>query len=201
MIKPEDVGKQIRELRQQRGMSLRTLAQKAGVSVSFVSKIDAGRGSPTLATLLKLVEALDLSMPEFLAVSDAQADRVLVQRQNEMQVLSDEDKLWRYLFPCQRAVKAIMTYEEYRPQTRQAVMEEHLADVCGLVLEGELTLTVKGKAPVSVQTGDSFYIIAGTPHIAANQGRTVLRMVVTELPHTRVLSVARGRHSRTRRPA
>jgi transcriptional regulator with XRE-family HTH domain len=80
MTSQEDVGYRIRELRQSRKLSLRALAQKSGVAVSFLSKIEAGRSSPTLATLLKILEALDTSAPEFFAIAAAGDDDVLVQQ-------------------------------------------------------------------------------------------------------------------------
>ena len=182
MIKPEDVGQRIRALRMRRGLSLRALALRSGVAVSFLSKVEAGRGSPTLATLQKLLEALETSTLEFFAVVVSGQDDVIVQRRADMQALDDGDKLWRFLFPNHRDVQAIMTYEEYRPGTRNAEQERHPSDTCGLVLSGALTLTVPDRPPVTVKTGDSFYIRAGTPHTAVNRGRSLLRLIAVEIP-------------------
>lgn len=186
MLSPETVGRRIRELRQREKLSLRALGQKSGVAVSFLSKVESGKGSPTLATLLKLLDALDTSAPEFFAVGGAEKDKVIVQRRADMQELDDGDKLWRCLFPNHRAIKAVMSYEEYRPGTRNVEQERHLSDVCGLVLGGTLTLEVPGRPPIRVDAGDTFYICASTLHAAANRGRKLLRMVTVELPHTRV---------------
>lgn len=192
MQNPTDISRRLRELREGRNLSLRALAQKAGVAVSFLSKIEAGRGSPTLATLLKILEALGITAPEFFAEPNRQMNDVLVQRQSDMKVLDDDEKFWRYLFPNAPGINAVMTYEEYNPRTRHVETEQHSADICGLVLAGTLTLELPGKDPVTVSTGDSFYIRAGTRHAAANRGRKLLRLVVTELPHTRARPLTRG---------
>jgi transcriptional regulator with XRE-family HTH domain len=189
MLNPNDISCRLRELREGRNLSLRALAQKAGVAVSFLSKIEAGRGSPTLATLLKILEALGITAPEFFAEPNRQMNDVLVQRQADMKVLDDGDKLWRYLFPNASGVKAVMTYEEYRPYTKHIETEQHTADLCGLVLAGTLTLEVPGQEAVTVNAGDSFYIRAGTRHAAANRGAKMLRLVATELPRARVSGV------------
>jgi transcriptional regulator with XRE-family HTH domain len=185
MLASEVVGRRIRELRHRAKLSLRALGQKSGVAVSFLSKIEAGNGSPTVATLLKLLDALDTTAPEFFAVGAAERDSVVVQRRVDMQTFDDGDKLWRCLFPNHRAIKAIMSYEEYRPGTRNVEQERHPSDLCGLVLGGALTLEVPGRPAIRVNAGDSFYISAGTTHAAANRGRKLLRMVTVELPHTR----------------
>lgn len=189
MLNPNDISCRLRELREVRNLSLRALAQKAGVAVSFLSKIESGRGSPTLATLLKILEALGITAPEFFAEPNRQMNDVLIQRQVDMKVLDDGDKFWRYLFPNAPGVKAIMTYEEYRPHTKHVETEQHSADICGLVLVGTLTLEVPGQDAVTVNAGDSFYIRAGTRHAAANRGAKLLRLVVTELPRARVPGV------------
>lgn len=181
MFTPEETGNRLRSLRKTHGLSLRALAQKAGVAVSFLSRIESGKGSPTLATLLKLLEALDISAPDFFSMTAADNCQVLIQRHADMKTLDDGDKLWRYLLPSHRHVKAVMTYEEYRPHTAHAEQEQHPHDLCAMVLEGILTLAVGDNAPAVVCAGDAFYIRAGTPHIASNQGNETLRMVVVEL--------------------
>lgn len=194
MIQPENVGCRLRELRNRQGLSLRALGKKAGVAVSFLSKVEAGKGSPTLATLFKLLEALETSVPAFFAVSGAEVGGgVLVTRCAEMKALDDGDKFWRHLFPGVPGVKLVMSYEEYRPRTKHVEVEQHSADVCGVVLDGVLSLEVGGETPVEVHAGDSFYIRAGVAHVAANRGGKLLRMVVVELPHTRPRPLVRGR--------
>lgn len=193
MLKPEDVGLRMRELRRRNGLSLRALAEKAGVAVSFLSKIEAQRASPTLATLMKILEALGTGAPAFFAGAERATDDVLVVRRPDMRVLDDGEKFWRYAFPDAPGIKAVLTYEEYRPKTRQVEIERHSADVCGVVLAGTLSLEVVGRDPVQVHAGDSFYIRAGVSHAAANREAGVLRMVVSELLHTTALPLVRGR--------
>lgn len=185
MIKPGDIGQRIRELRQREKLSLRGLSLKSGVAASFLSKIEAGNGSPTLAVLLKIIEAIDVSAPEFFAANSREWQDVIVQRKGDMQELDDGDKRWRYLFPSQRAIRTVMTYEEYRPSTRNVEQERHPFDICGFVLGGTLTLQVPGKSAVAIRAGDSFYIPADTPHSSINRGRALLRMVVAELRDAR----------------
>ncbi len=196
MLTPGDIGRRIRELRQTNKLSLRALAQQSGVAVSFLSKVEAGRSSPTLATLLKILEALGASAPAFFAAQEKRTADVLVQRQADMKALDDGDKFWRYLFPNTPGVKLVMTYEEYQPHTRNVELERHPSDVCGLVLAGTLNLELSGQDCVTVGAGDSFYIRAGTPHAASNRGGKLLRLVAVELPHSR----AKSKRPPVRRP-
>ena len=62
---PPDVGRRIRELREQRGLSLRTLAERSGLSVNAVSLIERGLSSPTVSTLHRLAAALGVRIVDF----------------------------------------------------------------------------------------------------------------------------------------
>ncbi|NQU42337.1 helix-turn-helix domain-containing protein [bacterium] len=193
MFSPDDVSRRLRELRERKGLSLRALAQKSGVAVSFLSKIESGRGSPTVITLVRVLEALDTSAPEFFAAPTTDSGDVLVFRHSDMQVMDDGDRFWRYLFPHHPDIKAVLTYEEYSPRTKRVEPEWHPHDICGLVLSGVLTLEATDKQPVTVGPGDSFYIRAETRHTVANRGAELLRLVATELPHTRAMPLLRRR--------
>jgi len=58
------VGNRLREERESRGMSLRELARRVGVSPSLVSQIELDRVNPSVSTLYALVTELGLTMGE-----------------------------------------------------------------------------------------------------------------------------------------
>ncbi len=55
-------GDKIRAVREKRGLTLREVAEKAGVSESMVSQIERNRVSPAIDTLLSLAAALDIDL-------------------------------------------------------------------------------------------------------------------------------------------
>jgi len=66
----EDVGPRLRAYREQRGLSLRELARRLGVSPSAISQIETGKSRPSVSTLYSIVSAF--WAPSFsLAVSTA----------------------------------------------------------------------------------------------------------------------------------
>jgi transcriptional regulator with XRE-family HTH domain len=56
------LGARLREERQKAGMSLRELARRLGVSPSFVSQIENGKSSPSVATLYSIAQVLGTSI-------------------------------------------------------------------------------------------------------------------------------------------
>lgn len=66
------IGQRIQTARKRRGWNRERLATEAGVGIVSVSKLERDQGNPTLATLLAVASALDLSLAELLT-SDKRA--------------------------------------------------------------------------------------------------------------------------------
>ena len=60
-----DVASSLRELREGRGISIRTLATRSGLSANALSMIERGKTSPSVSTLYKLADALGVSITAF----------------------------------------------------------------------------------------------------------------------------------------
>ena len=58
----------LREWRAKRDLSLRQLAEAAGVNFVTLYRIESGKMSPTVAMLEKLAKALDISVRDFFPV-------------------------------------------------------------------------------------------------------------------------------------
>lgn len=73
-----DVGAVIRRLRRQRGISVRALAEAAGVSASFLGAVERGDSDIALGRLALIAEALDHDVASLLGYSLRQATPRLV---------------------------------------------------------------------------------------------------------------------------
>ena len=67
-----EIGKRIRELRKQKHLTLRQLAQMARINYTYLSKIENGRLShtPSVQTLRELAHALDVDELELLQMAN-----------------------------------------------------------------------------------------------------------------------------------
>lgn len=57
-----DVGTRLRQIRQRRGLVLREVADRAGISESFLSQVERGRAGASIASLQRIAAALELSI-------------------------------------------------------------------------------------------------------------------------------------------
>jgi transcriptional regulator with XRE-family HTH domain len=66
-------GAKLRTLRQERGMTLAALGESTGMSHAAVSRLERGAVEPTWPTVLKLADALGVSVAEFRSLPDGEA--------------------------------------------------------------------------------------------------------------------------------
>jgi XRE family transcriptional regulator, regulator of sulfur utilization len=84
-----DIGPRLRAARKSRKISLRALAQRTGFSPSFLSQVELGQCSPSLASLQHICDALDVDLPELLR-TPGRARTAPVVRRTERQSLRSE---------------------------------------------------------------------------------------------------------------
>lgn len=61
----EKVGKRIKELRHQLGISQEELADRADIHRTYIASLEVGKRNISIITLEKIVNALGVSMSEF----------------------------------------------------------------------------------------------------------------------------------------
>jgi transcriptional regulator with XRE-family HTH domain len=71
------LARNVRSLRQDRGLTAAELATRSGVAKATLSQIESARGNPRLETLRDLAEALGVSPTELLAPPDAPQVRIV----------------------------------------------------------------------------------------------------------------------------
>jgi transcriptional regulator with XRE-family HTH domain len=68
------IGARLRAARETRGLSVRALAERIGVSASLISAVENGRANPSVNTLWAVASELDVSLDELLFVDAPETD-------------------------------------------------------------------------------------------------------------------------------
>ncbi|NCC34654.1 MAG: XRE family transcriptional regulator [Chloroflexia bacterium] len=167
----QGLGAMLRELRTQRGLSVRTLAAQVGFSPSFISQIEADAASPSIASLEKIASALGVTLGQlFSSLEQNAAVRTVLRRgdrashtsawsQTTISVLSDASPE-RSL----AAVELVIAPEGMSSQHPEA----HRHDTFALVLSGSLALVTNDGIEI-LAPGDSAYLPSGMAFAWANQ--------------------------------
>ena len=174
------IGARVRQGRQAQRRTLDQLAEAAGVSRRMVVNVEQGVVNPSIGTLLRLGDALGLSLPAL--VGEPQPASVVVTRRGEGAVLwrgdsggrgvllaaaadtPDACELWEWtLHPGEQRVS-----EPHEPGTRELIH----------VREGTLTVTTDGRA-TTLAAGDAVAFPGDVAHSYADTHDEPVRFVLT----------------------
>ncbi len=98
------LGARIKELRKIKGLSQEVLSEKVDIDPKHLSRIEVGRGFPSLDTLEKIANALDVDLKDFFEFAhEAKGSKELIKMLESLAKETDEDKL-RLLVKVARAV-------------------------------------------------------------------------------------------------
>jgi len=82
MINEEEVGQKIRELRLNAKLTLNELAEKAGISQGYLSKIENSKNAPPVSTLLMIAKALNVGISQIFGENESQMPISLIRKKD-----------------------------------------------------------------------------------------------------------------------
>ena len=187
------LGAAIRAAREERGLSLREVARRVGVSPSFVSQVETGKANPSVGTLYSLVGVLGTSLDDLIgeaggngvpvpAASEGAAPptaghptgswppvEVPVQTAAGRKRLQMTGVVWERLTHDHDPYVDFL-HVEYAPGSESCAPEElmrHGGREYGHVLGGRLEVQI-GFETYSIGPGDSIHFDSTTPHRLSN---------------------------------
>jgi transcriptional regulator with XRE-family HTH domain len=81
-----DVGSRLRQLREQQNISMRGLAARSGLSANALSMIERGKTSPSVSTLYKLADALNVPVTEFFNLQQEKQKVVFLKNDSRVKI-------------------------------------------------------------------------------------------------------------------
>ncbi|TFI42469.1 helix-turn-helix domain-containing protein [Rhodococcus sp. 1R11] len=184
---PEGLGARLREARQRRGLSLRSLANALGVSASLVSQVEMGKTQPSVATLYAMASHLEVSLDDLVGNDVATDHRGVtnglnskidaVQRKKDNPLIEMENGVqWERMAyaPGGPADSLLVTYQPGACSSVDGKMMRHSGIEYAYLLEGELTLNLEFDV-VTLSTGDSLCFDSTRPHMYSNRGTVKAR--------------------------
>jgi len=171
------VGLRLRELREQRNLSLRALAETCSISPNTVSLIERGLSSPSVDTLQRLASGLGVPIVAFFETEDAQARLVLSQSTNRARSRAPGmtiEHLGSGL--ADHAFASFLITIEPSTRTRTAPIE-HLGAEWVYCLEGLVEYQVEDRE-YRLEPGDNLLFDASLPHRWRNPGPMQAQMLL-----------------------
>ena len=177
-LRQEVVGAWVRRLRTERRMSLRELARLSDFSPSFISQVENGVVSPSIASMQTIATALGTTLGEFFAAA-AEGDTGLIVRVADRLQMSS---LWsnariEALSPMkgQRFEPVLITLDPGGRSSKHPTARD--TEEFAFVLSGEPTLTL-GPDEHLLRTGDAVTIRPRELRRWENRSSVVVRILV-----------------------
>lgn len=168
-----DIGNKLRDLRMQKGLTQEELADRAELSKGFISQMERNQTSPSIATLLDVLQCLGTNVSDFFR--EEEEDPVVFRKEDFFEKKDPELK---------------NTIEWIVPNSRKHVMEPilltlekggssypdvpHEGEEFGYVLSGSVTVCI-GTRRIRVKKGETFYFTPDKEHyITSAAGASLL---------------------------
>ena len=164
-----DVGQRLRTLREERGVSMRSLARRSGLSANALSMIERGLTSPSVSTLTKLANALEVPiMAFFRQAPDRQ--KIVFRKATERTRMTFPGGLWEGLggeYFTGRIEAFLLTLENNGSSGPHGMI--HTGHEFVFCLSGKLEYDVDGQNFL-LEPGDSLIFAARLIHHWRNAG-------------------------------
>ncbi|WP_334173839.1 cupin domain-containing protein [Pseudoxanthobacter sp.] len=183
------IGAKLRHARTLKGLSLSELGHRIGVTEGYLSKLENGRSQASLATLHKLVGALDTNMSALFAAPPDGEEAVTVVRAGERPRLetghprAGNKVVLERLVPHRHDQLLQINIHVIPPGGGSPDFISHGGQEFGYVLAGAFTLIVDGHER-RLGEGDSFSFDSQLPHGYRNDGRQEARVLWVNTPPT-----------------
>ena len=181
-VKPPLIGRNIQRIRKEQGLTLDVLSEKSGVSKAMLSQIESEKVNPTVATVWKISQGLNVEINGLLEGSDGPGRSFRVTREREITSLeTDEEGLHMKVLSPVSLVEDLemylLVFEEGGELSSAAHFprtEEYLT-----VFEGKVRVQA-GENTTELEPGDFATYHCDIEHSIENiySGRSTVHMVV-----------------------
>ena len=175
-----DIGESIKRRRQKLGLTQEELAARTELSKGFISQLERNLTSPSIATLMDILEVLGTDVAEFFAQGD---DEKVAFTPDDMFVKEDAEAgssiCWLVPNAQKNQLEPILVTLE--PGGATYADDPHEGEEFGYVLSGSVTL-ILGLRRFKLKKGDSFCFKPSVEHYLVNGTQREARVIWVATP-------------------
>lgn len=185
------IGTRLRSVRRGNEWTLAEVAERTGIPVSTLSRIENDQVSPTYDQLTRLSDGLDMDIAQLFsqatraAAGPTQARRSINQL-DDGQIIETASQALKYLSTdlLHKAFTPILAEIKARSVAEFGEFLSHPGEEFLFVIEGEVELHTECYAPARLEAGESIYFDSSIPHayVAVGKGRCRALSICT-VPH------------------
>ncbi len=174
------LGDKIRQKRTEKQMSMKELSDQTGLTPGFISQVERDLAEPSITSLRKIAEALDVAVFHFFV--DEESESRVVRKDSRQKIRFPESLItYELLSPdLNRQMESFMGTLQPGGVTCEEPMA-HIGEEVIYVLEGEMFIEI-GEENYTLYEGDTIYYFGTIPHMIKNTGDQQLKFLSTITP-------------------
>ena len=167
------IGDKIKRMRIEKGLTQEELANRCELSKGFISQLENDLTSPSIATLIDILEILGTNLKEFF--SDDRAEKITYTYEDMFETENEELKyslMWLVPNAQKNMMEPIMI--TLQPGGQYIEEDPHEGEEFGYVLQGAVSIHL-GNKTYKAKKGESFYYTAAKTHfLSSKNGATLI---------------------------
>lgn len=167
----------LRELRNERNLSLGQLSKESGISKAMLSDIEKGNSNPTINTIWKIANGL--KVPYTRLIDGVEKEATVVRRSEPKAQTGETDAYRVYCYYKTTPVRNFeLFYVELDPEaSNKSIGHSEKAQEYIYIIKGELVLDTEN-GDYTLQEGDSLVFDSSIGHTYTNRLDTLLKFMV-----------------------
>jgi transcriptional regulator with XRE-family HTH domain len=168
------IGRALRALRQERGLSLKQVAEATDISVSFLSLVESGGSDITFGRLRRLLRLYGKT-PNDLVDDISDTKDVVVRGVEQPFLFSLDDGITGYLAVPNTTGLMLAARVDFEPAATMHEPSNHHGEEWVLVAQGEVRVDFEEGVSFTLGAGDTIQFDCRRPHRFTNVGRSLAR--------------------------
>jgi len=159
-----DIGERLRLLRMENGLTQEELADRSELTKGYISQIERDLSSPSIATLIDILEALGTTLADFF--NEKQEEQIVFGTEDWFEKIEDTLTI-EWIIPNAQKNDMEPIIVTLHPLAQTEIDEPHMGEEFGYVLSGKVNLYIGQKKHI-VNKGETFYFQATNTHYLQN---------------------------------
>jgi transcriptional regulator with XRE-family HTH domain len=168
-----EIGKRIKALRSEKGITLEQLSKQTGFTKGYLSKVEKSKKAPPVSTLGNIAQAFNVTISSLLGEESSRTSLCLVRRGERPLIARDGTafgysyEAMAYNYPNKIMEPFILTLPLGR---KKKTFYQHEGEEILFVIQGSMKF-IHGSKQYIVNEGDCVYFDSSIPHFGESIGR------------------------------
>ncbi|EFI42165.1 helix-turn-helix domain-containing protein [Peptoniphilus sp. oral taxon 386] len=174
-----DIGNKLKNLRVKQALTQEELADRSELTKGFISQVERNLTSPSVATLIDILEALGTTPLEFF--EDDVEEKIVFKKEDYFEIVKDDGYKITWIVPNAQKNEMEPIIIELEKNSSTKLLDPFEGEIMGYVLEGRVELNY-GDKKFDIKKNETFYFTANKVSYLENKNAKVARVMYISSP-------------------